>query len=296
MLCENSLRYRHVLLRPSAECDGGEFNICGYYIARDRGHPYIALPIFPHRRFRHGFIFVNAAKGIKKPSDLKGGKIGCGGGMQAAACVWMRGILNEHYGLSHKDVSWYADLELDLPQAELEDFKLELIKSGPSLEERLLSGEIDALISPGYPRALVAGDKRIARLFADYKAEEIAYYNKTRIFPIMHAFMIREEIVEKNPWVPGNLAYAFNESKRIALAHLHNPRILPMAFYTSAMEEQQALLGADPWQYGMIEINRNNVETSLRYTYEQGYLTRQRSIGEMFYPITNLAWSGLKEV
>ncbi len=93
MLCATSSRDRHWRLDRNAECDAGEFNLCGYYMARDRGHPYIGLPIFLHRRFRHGFIFVNAAKGIKKASDLKGGKFGCSGGMLAAACTWLRGTL-----------------------------------------------------------------------------------------------------------------------------------------------------------------------------------------------------------
>lgn len=302
MLCETSSRDRQFRVERNAECDAGELNICGHYMARDRGHPSIALPIFLHRRFRHGFLFINTTKGIKKPSDLKGGKIGCGGGINAAACTWLRGILGEHYGLSLSDVTWYTDLphEMFLPRGttiqKKEGFDIEVVTSGPSLEDRLVSGEIDALMSPGYPRAYLAGDKRIARLFPDYPAEETAYYKKTKIFPIMHTLVINEELVRKYPWVPGNLAFAFNESKRVALHHLRNPRILPMAFYTSAMEEQTALLGPDPWQYGMNEINRNNVATALRYTHEQGLISKPYSVDEMFHPIDDLAWSGVEGV
>lgn len=302
LLTQTALRYRQFRLEQNAECDGGEFNVCGYYMARDRGHAAIAMPIFLHRRFRHGFVFVNAAKGIKTAADLKGGKIGCGGGINAAACVWLRGILGEHYGLALEDVTWYTDEphELFLPRGttieKKDGFNIEVLTSGPSLEERLLSGELDALISPGYPRAYVAGDKRIARLFPNYPAEEAAYYKKTKIFPIMHTLIIKEDVVAKNPWLPGNLAYAFNESKRIALAELRNPRMLPIAFYTSTMEEQTALLGPDPWQYSLNDINRNNVATSLRYTYEQGLISKHPPVTEMFYPVDDMAWTGIQGV
>lgn len=292
MLCATSSRDRHWRLQRNAECDAGEFNLCGYYMARDRGHPYIALPIFLHRRFRHGFLFVNTAKGIKKPADLKGGKFGASGGFLAAACTWLRGILGEHYGLSHRDVTWYTDGPHDIPFEHQEGFTVEVLEDGPSIEERLLSGELDAMMSAGYPKSLLAGDRRIARLFPDFKQAEIDYYRKTTIFPIMHTLIIKQEIVEKHPWVPANLAYAFNESKRLALQHLRNPRILPLAFFTSSWEEQSALMGPDPWQYGLGAVNRNNVETALKYTYEQGLIGRQPPIDELFYPIDELAWTG----
>jgi 4,5-dihydroxyphthalate decarboxylase len=292
LLCATSSRDRHWRLQRNAECDAGEFNLCGYYMARDRGHPYIALPIFLHRRFRHGFIFVNTAKGIKKAVDLKGGKFGASGGFLAAACTWLRGILGEHYGLPHTDVTWYTDRPHDIPFVAKEGFRVEVLEGGPSIEERLLSGEIDAMMSAGFPKSLLAGDPRVARLFPDYKQSETDYYRKTTIFPIMHTLIIKEEIVERNPWVPANLAYAFNESKRIALQHLRNPRILPLAFFTPSWEEQTALLGPDPWQYGLNAINRNNVETALKYTYEQGLTARRPPIGDLFVPIDEWAWSG----
>src|ERR1700729_4111061 len=111
------------------------------------------------------------------------------------------------------------------------------------------------------------GGRGIARLFPGYKQAEIDYYKKTQIFPIMHTLIIKQEIVDKNPWVPENLAYAFNESKKITLQHLRNPRILPLAFYMSSREEQNRLLGRDPWQYGLNDINRHNAATALKYTY-----------------------------
>jgi 4,5-dihydroxyphthalate decarboxylase len=296
MLCATSSRDRHWRLDRNAECDAGEFNVTGYYMARDRGHPYIALPIFLHRRFRHGFIFVNAQKGITKASDLKGGKFGCSGGMLAAACTWLRGTLGEHYGLSHKDVTWFTDRPHDIPFAKQEGFEVEIIKDGPSVEERLLSGEIDAMMCANIPESLQQGDKRIARLFPDYRQAETDYYKKTQIFPIMHTLIIKQDVVDKNPWVPENLAHAFQQSKNIALQHLRNPRVLPLAFYMNSMEEQNALLGRDPWQYGLNAINRNNADTALRYTYEQGLISKKPALDEVFHHIDDWAWNGTEGI
>lgn len=300
MLTENAARDRTFRIERNAETDAGEMNVCGYYMARDRGHAAIGLPIFLHRRFRHGFLFVNPAKGYAKPSDVKGGKVACLGGINAAACVWLRGIMSDHYDLKLEDVTWYTDSphELFLPKGttikEKAGFDVQVVTEGKGLEARLLDGEIDLLMAPGYPKSFLAGDKRIARLFPDYAAEEAAYYKKTEIFPIMHTLIIKEELVATYPWLAPNIAYAFNESKRIALHHLSNPRALPIAFYTSTMEEQEALLGPDPWQYGMNTINRNNVETSLRYCYEQGLIADKPSIDELYHPIDNVVWRGIQ--
>ena len=99
VLTNTASRDRHWRLERNAECDLGEFNVCAYFMARDRGHPYIALPIYPHRRFRHGFVVINTGKGITRPADLRGRRIGCYGGFQPAANVWLRGILDELFGL-----------------------------------------------------------------------------------------------------------------------------------------------------------------------------------------------------
>ena len=103
VLTDPASRDRHWRLARNAECDLGEFNACAYFMARERGHPYVALPIYPHRRFRHGFIFINTQKGISQAADLRGRRIGCFGGFQPAACVWLRGILEEFFALPHGD-------------------------------------------------------------------------------------------------------------------------------------------------------------------------------------------------
>jgi 4,5-dihydroxyphthalate decarboxylase len=293
VLTDPASRDRHWRLARNAECDLGEFNACAYFMARERGHPYIALPIYPHRRFRHGFVFINTGKGITQASDLRGGRIGCYGGFQPAACVWLRGLLEEFFGLPHREVTWVVPPLPEIPFTPPQGLKIEVLPQGQSLDDMLAQGEIDAMLAPSFPAPFLRGDKRVARLFPDFKAREIAYYRQTGIFPIMHLLMIRESIVERHPWVAANLAYAFNRSKQMAYERLRNPRVLPQAWAVSAADEQAAILGRDPWAYGLSAANRMNLETALRYTHAQGLTERLASIDEVFVPIDEGVFTGV---
>jgi 4,5-dihydroxyphthalate decarboxylase len=293
VLTDPASRDRHWRLARNAECDLGEFNACAYFIARERGHPYIALPIYPHRRFRHGFVFVNTGKGIAKASDLRGRRIGCYGGFQPAACVWLRGILEEFFGLPHQEAIWVLPPVDEIPFTPPPGLKIETVPAGTSLDDMLAEGKIDAMLAPSFPAPFLKGDKRVARLFPDFKALEIEYYRQTGIFPIMHLTMIRQSIVEKHPWVPANLAYAFNQAKEMAYQRLRNPRVLPQAWATSAAEEQAAILGRDPWAYGLTAANRKNLETAMRYTHAQGLIARRMPLDEVFVRIDQSVFAGV---
>jgi 4,5-dihydroxyphthalate decarboxylase len=293
VLTNSASRDRHWRLARNAECDLGEFNACAYFMARERGHPYIALPIYPHRRFRHGFVFVNTGKGITQASDLRGRRIGCYGGFQPAACVWLRGLLEEFHGLPHRDVTWVIPRLDEIAFTPAPGLKIEVLPPGKSLDDMLAAGEIDAMLAPSFPAPFLKGDKRVARLFPDFKAREIDYYRQTGIFPIMHVIMIRQSIVEQHPWVPANLAYAFNQAKQMAYARLRNPRALPQAWNTSAGEEQAAILGPDPWAYGLGAANAKNLTTGMRYTHAQGLTERLATLEEVFVPIDEGIFSGV---
>ncbi len=149
----------------------------------------------------------------------------------------------------------------------------------------LVEGELDAVLHSDLIEPLLKKDKRVARLFADHKAEEINYFRKTGIFPIMHVVGIRQEIVEKYPWVPINLYRAFEQSKEIAMRRLVNPRITPLAWYREAWEEQQEILGPDPWENGMTPRNRVTLETLARYSHDQGLTKRLIPPEELFLDI-----------
>lgn len=280
------------ILKPNRrdECDMAEFNLVGYLMDRESNDDIVALPIYPHRRFRHGFIFCDPRREIERPSDLIGHKIGILGERPAAA-IWIRGLLAEHYGLPYENVEWIDALGLlgaVLPSL------AELGGRNPSVavEQLLLDGQISAIIAPSFPGSFLRGDERIRRLFVDFKAEEIRYFQMTGIFPIMHTVVVRRSIVDEHPWVASAMAKAFEESKRLAYETIRNPRVLPLAFFESAWEEQRSLLGPDPWRYGLSESNRRNLETIVRYSYEQGLISRMPSLEEAFVVLEDSSFYG----
>lgn len=274
-------RERHWRMARKREFDVCEINIGGYLMGRDRGEPLTAIPVFLHRRFRHGFVFVNRDAGIRAPKDLIGRKIG-GTNFQPASNIWMRGILEEQYGVPHRDCIWTVEREEDVAFAPAPGLRLEMIAPGKRLDVMLAEDEIPAMLSPDIPRLFLAGDKRIVRLFADYKNVEIDYFRKTGIFPIMHVTVVKQEIVDKYPWVATNLVKAFDEAKALAYRRIANPRVVPLAWIRTAWEEQQEILGDDPWAYGLTAANRKNLQTVQRYCHQQGLIGRLTALDELF--------------
>lgn len=270
-LTEMGPRERHWRMGRKHEFDVCEENVGAYYMIRDQGEPLTAIPVFMHRRFRHGFVFVNTAAGIKEPKDLNGKTVG-GTNFQPASNIWMRGILEEHYGLKHRSITWLVDRSEDIPFTPPSDLKIEMKTSAKPLSDMLADGDIPAMISPTLPTPFVKGDKRIARLFSDYKNVELDYFRQTGIFPIMHITTVKQEIVDKYPWVATNLVKAFEASKQLAYKRVANPRMVPLAFVRTAVEEQEGILGKDPWSYGLTPQNRKNLQTVQRYAHQQGLI------------------------
>jgi 4,5-dihydroxyphthalate decarboxylase len=276
---------RHWRFLRKQEYDMAEVSCSGYLAARDRGLPFHALPVFLHRRFRHGFIYINNNSGIRKPSDLIGRKVGTKAFLFTAA-LWMRGILEHEYGVPHKSIEWISELDEDVDFTPPPDLELTRLPHDQSNEEMLAKGELDALLAPDLIKPLLAGDRRVGRLFPNYKDEEIAYFRKTNIFPIMHVLGIRQEIVEKYPWVPVNMYAAFQQAKSMAMERMLNPRVVPLAWYRTAWEEQEELLGKDPWEYGLGDRNRHTLETLVGYSYEQGLISRRIPLEELFLDVS----------
>ena len=290
MLTSIGSRERHWRMARRAEFDLCELNVGAYFMARDQGEPLSALPVFLHRRFRHGFIFVNTAAGIREPKDLIGKRIG-GTNFQPASNIWMRGILQEHYGVPHRQNTWVVERSEDIEFERPADLRFEMIPPDKKLDVMLAEGELPAMLSPNMPRRFLQGDKRIVRLFPNYKQVEIDYYQQTGIFPIMHVTAIKREIVEKYPWAPTNLAKAFEQAKAMAYRRVANPRVVPLAWVRTAVEEQERILGSDPWEYGLGERNRHNLDTVLRYAKQQGLVKHDLTLDELFEP-TDLGDAG----
>jgi 4,5-dihydroxyphthalate decarboxylase len=272
---------RHWRFLRNNEFDVAEVSSSSYIISRDRGLPFRAIPVFLHRRFRHGFVFTNTSKGITKPTDMIGRRVGVKS-YQVSAILWLRGILEHEYGVPHTSIEWFSELDEDIDFTPPKGLKLSRIPDDKSIETMLAEGEIDALLYPDIIEPILAKDPRAGRLFPDYKAEEISYYKKTGIFPIMHVMGLKVDLVERHPWIVPNLYKAFDAAKAIAMKRMINPRLVPLAWYQEAWEEQEVMLGPDPWQYGLGAENVKNLETLIGYSYEQGLISRRIPLDELF--------------
>jgi len=284
VLTEMDSTTRHWRFIRNRDFDLAETSASSYVVAKDRGEPVTALPVFLHRRFRHGFVFINTTKGIKSPKDLVGRRVGIKSFLVTAG-HWMRGILEHEYGVPHKSLQYFAELDEDIDFTPPADLNITRLPHDRSVEKMLAEGELDAVIHSSIIKPIAARDPRVGRLFPDFKAEEIAYYKKTGIFPIMHVMGIKQEIVDKHPWVPINIFHAFQRAKAIAMARMANPRIVPLAWYREAWEEQEEILGPDPWEYGLGEKNRHNIATLAGYSHEQGLTRRLLTPDDLFVSV-----------
>jgi 4,5-dihydroxyphthalate decarboxylase len=269
-------------------CDVGEFNAPAYIAAASQKRPLTALPVFLHRRFRHGFIFVNKDRGIEKPADLVGKRVG-GPIFQPAASVWIRGLLENEYGVPHRSITWVTEGPEIIDFKRHEGLRIEQLKPGQTIDDEFISGGIDAIIGPNPPRGIVVGLPHLGHLWPNYKELELAWYRKTGIFPIMHVTTILPGIVAKHPWAVASLMDAFEAAKRVAYRRLVNPRIVPLVWYRSYLAEERALFGPDPWEYGVTDANRKNLELLIGYVHQQGMSDRRMTVEEMF-PAEAIAW------
>lgn len=275
------------------EFDVAELSMSTYCVTLGRGdRDFVAIPVFPSRFFRHACIFVSAKSGIKTPEDLIGKRIGVPE-YQMTAPVWIRGILQDEYGVSPDSVTYVTGgeeqpgreekLALDLPA----QFKVEAIGPGQTLSRMLADGEIDALHAARAPSTFYREPDNVRRLFPDSVEVEKAYFRKTGIFPIMHVVAIRRDIYEKHRWVAQSLYKAFVEAQRLAYEQLRISASLKtmLPWQIAAVEDTIATLGDEWWPYG-IESNRQVIETFTRYHHEQGLSPRRLTIEDMFAPET----------
>jgi 4,5-dihydroxyphthalate decarboxylase len=268
------------------EFDASEFSLSTYTVLRGRGEPLVAVPVFPSFMFRHGSIFVGAGAGIREPRDLAGKRVGVPKYHMTAA-VWVRGILENEYGVAPKDCLWFEggegsrvkEVDVTLPP----EIRRESVPGDKNLGAMVAAGELDAFVGARRPATFGAPGGGVRRLFPDFRAVERAYYEKTGIFPIMHTLVLREELVRAHPWLPRSLYDAFAEAKRLAYQRLEFTAALSYAlpWLVAEAEETRALMGDDPFPYGVAR-NRKTLETLAGYTFRQGLAPRRLSIEEMF--------------
>jgi 4,5-dihydroxyphthalate decarboxylase len=279
-------------MMKSQEFDVSEMSLSTYLTRRARGDfPFVGLPVFPSRVFRHGNLFINKKSGIKLPKDLNGRRVGTFGYRQTAS-VWIRGILQDDFGVDTNsfvwvegglDTPWQGDSTKD--SEPVANVRFERADDTATLSDMLASGEIDALIGARRPPSLGRSPK-VALLWPDYRKMEREYYERTRIFPIMHMMVLREELYRANPWIAASLYKAFVSSKELALRDMRFSGamryMLPWLY--DEIDEVDELFGGDAWPYGL-EPNRTVLEIFARYLHEQGFLHAPISIDDMFVPI-----------
>jgi 4,5-dihydroxyphthalate decarboxylase len=273
---------RHGRMLRHQEFDVCELSLVAYLVARDNGKPFTAIPVFPHRRFRHGYVVKRAGCGIEQPSDLNGKRVGLDT-LQNSAGLWMRGILQDHYGVDLKSIEWWCQEEEDVAFQPASWMKVRRVPEGKDIDRMLLDGELEAGIYPETLPSIRSGSPKVGLLFPDPKKAEIDYFEKSGIFPIMHTVVIRNEILEKHPWVAVSVVQAFQKAKELCYRRMQDPRNFAMVWVQELLQEQKAALGPDPWPYNL-EENRKALEAVVRYEFEQGMIRKQPAIEDLFFP------------
>ena len=257
--------------------------------------PFVAIPIFPNRQFRHSAIFINKASGIKRPEDLAGKTIGEFGIYGHDAGVWPKGILADDFGVTPDQsrwiigaTDWYMPPYNFVPRPHPDNVDVRSVEPGQALGPMLESGEIDALISAVVPQCMMKGSDRVERLFPNYETVERDYFARTAIFPIMHTVVIRRDVLAAHPELAKSVYEAFLASKDMAaeeyrkgLMEQHGQLMIP--WFTPLFAKDVALLGEDWWPYG-VKANRKALDAYLRYFHEQGLSQRRFSCEDIFVP------------
>lgn len=273
------------------EFDVAEMSLSTYVATLDADpRPFVALPVYTSRMFRHGGIYVNAEAGIRTPKDLVGKRIGAPE-FQLTAGVWIRGILDEHHGVPVDSVTYHTGGQETPGRIEKGrvDTGLDIrpIPDGATLSQMLADGEIDALHTPRVPSTFRAGDPRVTRLFPDVVRAEKEYFAATGIFPIMHVVVVRSDIYERHPWVAQSLYKAFLAARDDAYARIYDSSALRFMepWLIQHLEDAKQLLGHDYWSYGVAE-NHTTLDVFLRYHHEQGLSRKRYEPADLFAPQT----------
>lgn len=275
------------------EFDACELSFSSFMIVTSRGaSPFVGIPAFVSRVFRHSGFYIRTDRGIEEPADLRGKTVGVPE-YQMTAPVWMRGILEDEYGVEPIDIHWRSGGQEEpgrderTPLTLTNGVDLQPIPEDRTLVEMFEAGELDALMTARAPSSFTRGAPGIARLFPDYRRVERAYYEKTRMFPIMHLMGVRKELAERYPWLPGSLYKALLEAKNLALDAVREIAALNVTLPWVEAEalETRALMGADYWRYGVGEC-AHEIEALARYSYDQGLSERRLTAEDLFAPST----------
>lgn len=271
---------RHERMLRRGEFDVAELSLSSYLMARSRGMPFTAIPVFPRRLFSLSQMWIHADAGIGSPKDLIGKKVALHS-FQNTLAVLAKGDLQSEYGVPWRQIHWILSKEENIAFTPETGAKLEAVPKGQNVGDLLERGEISAMMTPHPPKPVLRGSKKIRRLFSDPKQEDLRYFQTNGFYPIMHVVAFKNEVLEKYPWAAASVLEAFEEAKKICRGYYADPNWSYLAWARQLFEEERTLLGEDPWPSG-IERNRLNLERFVGYSLDQGLMAKDMGVEELF--------------
>jgi 4,5-dihydroxyphthalate decarboxylase len=285
LLVGQSERLKHGVDRHERMLQKGEFDICelslsSYLMARSRGMPFTAIPVFPRRLFSLSQMWIRRDAGIAAPKDLMGRKVGLST-FQTTLSVLAKGDLQSEYGVDWRKIVWVVAKEETVAFEPMKGVEIRLAPPGQKIGALLEAGEIDALFMPHPPKEVLGASDKFGRLFPDAKAEELKYFRKNGFFPIMHVVAFKDEVLKANPWLAGAVMDMFERAKEECRRYYDDPNWSRLVWGRHLFEEERRLLGDDPWPYGVAK-NRANLERFMGYSLDQGLMAKKLAVEKLF--------------
>jgi 4,5-dihydroxyphthalate decarboxylase len=277
-------RDRHERMVQKREFDVCELSLSSYLMAKSRGMPFTAIPVFPRRLFSLSQMWINVDSGINSPRHLIGKRVGLST-FQTTLSVLAKGDLQSEYDVPWRKVEWIVSKEEAVPFKPQEGVHIELVAPGNKMGAMLERGEISALMVPHPPEQALKGSPTIRRLFADPKQEELKYFRKNGYYPIMHVIAFNDEVLAKNLWLAQNVMAAFDKAKEACLAYYDDPNWSRSVWGRHLFEEERIAFGDDPWPHG-VKKNQANLERFIGYSLDQGLMEKKLEVAELFAATT----------
>jgi len=271
---------RHERMLQKQEFDICELSLSSYLMAKSRGMPFTAIPVFPRRLFSLSQMWVNVDAGVSSPQDLIGKNVGLST-FQTTLSVLAKGDLQSEYNVPWRKINWIVSKEEAIPFKFQEGVRIELAGAGKKMGPMLEQGEIAALMVPHPPKEALRDSKKIRRLFADPKQEEVRYFQKNGFYPIMHVVAFKDDVLAKDPWLAPNVMAAFDKAKAACMDYYDDPNWSRFVWGRHLFEEERKAFGDDPWPNG-IKKNRANLERFIGYSLDQGLMQKKLEVEQLF--------------